>query len=215
MVGKGSTARRKSRSVYRKKPKFRGNRYTVGRVYEQGQSKNPPATSGTEFSVSTPESNGETSRRGVADCLGQSNSASSINQLETPKSVSAKKILATRQQERAQPAKEKTFFAEPHGFRFFDLQIINSVLSQLSCPECCQTDLSFLEIPSKRNGCSSFFHLNCKNCSWKSVFCSSKKINRYFEVNRRLAYAMRSIGKGRKGAVRFCTLMNMPGPSLP
>ena len=26
---------------------------------------------------------------------------------------------------------------------------------------------------------------------------------------------MRSIGKGRKGAVRFCTLMNMPEPSLP
>ena len=57
--------------------------------------------------------------------------------------------------------------------------------------------------------CLSFF---VKTCGWKQEFSSSKKQGKGFEVNRRLVYSMRSLGKGHSGAKKFCTLMSMPPP---
>ena len=39
-----------------------------------------------------------------------------------------------------------------------------------------------------------------------------EKQGKSIEVNRRLVYSMRSLGKGHSGAKKFCTLMNMPPP---
>ena len=111
-----------------------------------------------------------------------------------------------------QSEESKQYFIEPHGFRFFDLEIIKYVISLLLCPECYHADMIFREVYSKRSGEASFFHVTCQNCNWKYVFYSSKKYKSKFEVNQRLVYAMRSIGKGRKGATKFCALMNMPEP---
>ena len=43
-------------------------------------------------------------------------------------------------------------------------------------------------------------------------FYSSKKVNKSFDMNKRLVYAMRSIGQGHASMKRFCSLMNMPPP---
>ena len=40
-------------------------------------------------------------------------------------------------------------------------------------------------------------------------------MNKYFEVNRRLIYGMRTIGQGASSAKRFCGIMNMPPPPKP
>ncbi|EDO44911.1 predicted protein [Nematostella vectensis] len=59
---------------------------------------------------------------------------------------------------------------------------------------------------------TSINELLCSSCGWKTEFFTSKKQAKSYEVNRRLVYSMRSLGKGHSGAKRFCTLMNMPPP---
>ena len=44
----------------------------------------------------------------------------------------------------------------------------------------------------------------------EEAFYTSPKTSYFFEVNRRLVYAMRSVGCGAAAAERFCGLMNMP-----
>ena len=64
----------------------------------------------------------------------------------------------------------------------------------------------------KRKGCASNLRLLCEQCGWTHSFCTSKKQGKSFEINRRLVYGMRTLGKGYAGARKFCTVMNMPPP---
>jgi hypothetical protein len=41
--------------------------------------------------------------------------------------------------------------------------------------------------------------LCCQNCSWNHLFWTSKRTEKSFEVNKRLVYGMRRIGKGHAG----------------
>lgn len=47
----------------------------------------------------------------------------------------------------------------------------------------------------------------------KRDFCTSKKQGND-DVNIRLVYSMRSLGKGQSGAKTFCALINMPPPPV-
>ena len=59
--------------------------------------------------------------------------------------------------------------------------------------------------------------LQCSNNSCRALteLPTSKKIAhgkaRFFDINRRLALAMRIIGRGRASLTKFCAVMNMPG----
>lgn len=66
-----------------------------------------------------------------------------------------------------------------------------------------------MELPQ---GCASSLRLTCQNCAWMHLFWTSKRKEKSFEVNRRLVYGMRRIGKGHSGASKFCSVMNMPPP---
>ena len=65
--------------------------------------------------------------------------------------------------------------------------------------------------PSKKRLCHTT-SLFCENCGFQKEFYTSKKQAKSFEVNRRLVYSMRSLGKGHSGAKKFRSLMNMPSP---
>ena len=47
------------------------------------------------------------------------------------------------------------------------------------------------------------------------MFYTSKKISKFYEVNRRLVYGMRTNGQDEASAKRFCGIMNMPPPPKP
>ncbi|EDO31028.1 predicted protein [Nematostella vectensis] len=88
---------------------------------------------------------------------------------------------------------------------FFDDELVSAVLS--------------VPIPVLRYGKSTSKERLCFQ-SWAIVFFvwlenrvfHFEKQAKSYEVNRRLVYSMRSLGKGHSGAKRFCTLMNMPPP---
>ena len=93
-----------------------------------------------------------------------------------------------------------------------DMQIFCEITSVLACPECYHAGISVSEVNNKRYGSASFLKLQCNSSDWKFVCYTSRKAGRAFEVNRRIVYAFRAIGRGRYGAAKFCGLMNMPPP---
>jgi hypothetical protein len=98
------------------------------------------------------------------------------------------------------------------GFRLCDMGLIADVFCLFKCPECDCVGLSLEEDDVSRKGCASKLRLCCLNCSWKHLFWTSKRTEKSFEVNKRLVYGMRRIGKGHAGASKFCSIMNMPSP---
>ena len=101
------------------------------------------------------------------------------------------------------------------GYRFVDMAILSSIFKNLPCKECLECCLILQEMNGKRKGCASCLRLLCCSCGWSIQFSTSKQISKFFEVNRRLVYSMRSIGCGHAAAKRFCGLMNMPPPPRP
>ena len=189
---------KKFRSVYRPKRKFRGNQHTRRNCHVTlmedvvAESTTVPRPTHAEH---------------------VSQAATPTGPANTPeiRSVSSKKILLKKSKSMS-PLKKDRYHCKPAGFRFTDMEIFGSVFSFLACPECFQLCISLKEINRKRYGCASFLKLVCDNCHWEYVFYTSKKAGRAFEVNRRIVYAMRAIGKGRSSAAKFCGLMNLPPP---
>ena len=172
----------KTRSGYSRKRKFYGNRHATGQEKRTNLEIPPPCA--------TPSSSDIANDATARPPEGPSASARKIGTPEPQRAVNAE--------------------VEVKGFRFIDLAILSTIFKMLPCKQCQQFNLELIENVSKRKGCASNLELHCKSCNWKEEFYTSAKINYFFEVNRRLVYAMRLVGCGASSAERFCGLMNMP-----
>ncbi|GFV83477.1 uncharacterized protein TNCV_982401 [Trichonephila clavipes] len=63
-----------------------------------------------------------------------------------------------------------------------------------------------------RRGLAVSLEIICHNCEGSTSTMSSKISNKCYDVNLRLTYGMRAIGKGGAAARIFCGLMNLPPP---
>ena len=63
-----------------------------------------------------------------------------------------------------------------------------------------------------RKGYGSTLRSLCEYCGWIYSFYTSKQQGKSFEMNRRIVYSMRALGKGHTGSKKICSLMNMPPP---
>jgi hypothetical protein len=172
----------KARSAYvKKRRQFRGNRYITKEEREE---------------------NIQTTSSSLSDDV--QNEIMSEPESSPQPSASARKIKTP------EPMNTEGTEGEPTGYRFMDLSILSGIFKALPCRECKQFTLALSENFQKRKGCASNLELHCQVCSWKQDFYTSAKISCFFEVNRRLVYAMRSVGCGGAAAERFCGLMNMP-----
>ncbi|GFU83783.1 uncharacterized protein TNCV_1694531 [Trichonephila clavipes] len=63
-----------------------------------------------------------------------------------------------------------------------------------------------------RRGLAVSLEIICHNCGESTSRMSSKISNKCYDVNLRLTYGMRAIGKGGAAARIFCGLMNLPPP---
>ena len=143
--------------------------------------------------------------------------SSSHGQEETKEcSASYQKLVTIAEDEKPEPKVYDKYSEEDSptitGFRFFDMEVLSSVFKQLRCGDCCSFSLVLMGDSTKRKGCASTLRLLCEHCGWKLSFCTSRKQGKSYEVNRRLVYGMRTIGKGYAGARKFCAIMNMPSP---
>ncbi|GFV74915.1 uncharacterized protein TNCV_1041531 [Trichonephila clavipes] len=63
-----------------------------------------------------------------------------------------------------------------------------------------------------RRGLAVSLEIICHNCGESTSTMSSKISNKCYDVNLRLTYGMRAIGKGGAAARIFCGFMNLPPP---
>lgn len=99
---------------------------------------------------------------------------------------------------------------------FVNLNILsNLIMNNVKCKYCdCTNCVEICEDSNGRRGFASKLSLRCRHCQESNSCMTSKFIQgkKVFEVNLRLAYAMRCIGKGHRGATTFAALMNLPAP---
>lgn len=96
-----------------------------------------------------------------------------------------------------------------------NLKDLELLLSQISVCSKCHGKLSITT--GTRLGLSVVISIVCNSCGFSVVGNNSKRLNGpngKFEVNVRLAYAFRCIGKGEAAAKTLCGVMNMPSPPL-
>ena len=98
------------------------------------------------------------------------------------------------------------------GYGFIDMDILGELFQQIVCQECGGSSHVLEDKPTERKGSASHLRVRCEKCGWVYTFYTSKRIPHGFDVNRRLVYAMRSIGQGHSSIERFCAHMNMPAP---
>ncbi|GFT99419.1 uncharacterized protein TNCV_3238791 [Trichonephila clavipes] len=96
------------------------------------------------------------------------------------------------------------------GNRLIDLEILIGIFSLLCCPTKMCTAGSLYLVEDSKFGLSSNFSLHCKNCSFISAFCTSKKLDKMNELNTRFVYRLRLIRRGVSAGRKLCAVLNLP-----
>ncbi|XP_070183042.1 uncharacterized protein [Littorina saxatilis] len=103
------------------------------------------------------------------------------------------------------------------GFRFVDIQRLITFVQSLLCPHCKKelgANKRLSHVKEEKITQASTLTFTCQ-CQQTVEFCSSGKVGKVYEVNRRFPLAILAIGKNKKGAQRFLGNMNMPPPPAP
>ncbi|GFW71687.1 uncharacterized protein TNCV_2548981 [Trichonephila clavipes] len=95
-----------------------------------------------------------------------------------------------------------------------ELDLLSSLMKNLLCCKyCCSSEkIELREDLKSRRGLAVSLEIICHNCRESTSTMSSKISNKCYDVNLRLTYGMRAIGKGGAAARIFCGLMNLPPP---
>ncbi|GFX66216.1 uncharacterized protein TNCV_341911 [Trichonephila clavipes] len=95
-----------------------------------------------------------------------------------------------------------------------ELGLLSSLMKNLLCCKyCCSSEkIELREDLKSRRGLAVSLEIICHNCGESTSTMSSKISNKCYDVNLRLTYGMRAIGKGGAAARIFCGLMNLPPP---
>ncbi|GFU65296.1 uncharacterized protein TNCV_315051 [Trichonephila clavipes] len=96
-----------------------------------------------------------------------------------------------------------------------ELDLLSSLMKNLLCCKyCCSSEkIELREHLKSRRGLAVSLEIICHNCGESTSTMSSKISNKCYDVNLRLTYGMRAIGKGGAAARIFCGLMNLPPPT--
>eukprot|EP00111_Clytia_hemisphaerica_P007363 TCONS_00021402-protein len=92
------------------------------------------------------------------------------------------------------------------GYRLIDVEILSQTLKALSCPEC-KCEHFMLHERFAEKGVSSALYMKCEVCDYEKEFNTSKTYSskQTYDINSRMIYAMRSIGRGYSVIEKFAT----------
>lgn len=96
------------------------------------------------------------------------------------------------------------------SYRFIDFQTVFSIISQLVVCKNCGTNIMFSE--SSIRGLGFKIVVACKEC--KPTYINSSPIIdcHAYDINRSIILAMRLLGVGLNGIIKFCAFVELPRP---
>ena len=108
------------------------------------------------------------------------------------------------------------------GYVFIDIEILISVINNLTKCKQCGSNVKTIHDLSKKQGLANFFRVTCSNsyCDYEDTFINSKPIKeetsgrQAYDINIRSIVGFREIGKGHTAMNKFCGFMNMPKPLI-
>lgn len=95
------------------------------------------------------------------------------------------------------------------GYRILNFLTVFTAISQAVVCKKCKSDITFTECGMR--GLGFKIVISCANCD-KTVIPSSPLIEKGYEINRRIVLAMRLLGVGLNGTIKFCAFMDLPRP---
>ncbi|XP_065641660.1 uncharacterized protein LOC136073639 [Hydra vulgaris] len=98
------------------------------------------------------------------------------------------------------------------GNRIVDMELLAETFRILLCPECSHNSVKLNQ--KQKLGIAFELELKCTMCGWFKLFWTSKKRSKTksFDINSRMFYSIRRIGKGYQSLKLFLTLLNHPPP---
>ncbi|GFS71433.1 uncharacterized protein TNCV_5051371 [Trichonephila clavipes] len=133
-----------------------------------------------------------------------------INQNKRASTASSNEIMTASSLKLQQCNEVSNISEHLTGNRLIDLEILIGIFSLLCCPTKMCTAGSLYLVEDSRFGLSSNFSLHCKNCSFISAFCTSKKLDKMNELYSRFVYGLRLIGRGVSAGRKLCAVLNLP-----
>lgn len=98
---------------------------------------------------------------------------------------------------------------ESFGYRILNFLSVFSVISQSLICKKCKSDITFTE--TGKRGLGFKIIISCKNCD-QIIIPSCPFIEKGYDINRRIVLAMRLLGIGLNGIIKFCAFMDLPRP---
>lgn len=111
-------------------------------------------------------------------------------------------------------------------FEIVDLSELMKDVFLVACCKVCRGELTYNIL--KRFGLATKLSVSCNNCDAKRIHLTSPciqnprpnvdanitPVKQVYDINVRLVYALRSIGKGQSAAAMLCGILNLPSPPL-
>ena len=79
------------------------------------------------------------------------------NKTKVTKTVSEKKVKRVKKQKKSNPIE---------GYRLMDMEILNEMVTSLSCPQCYELSLEVSEDDAKKKGLASQLIISCTECEF-------------------------------------------------
>lgn len=98
---------------------------------------------------------------------------------------------------------------EAFGYRLINFVAVSFALSEILICKQCGKNVKFTE--TSKRGLGFKLVITCGECE-KVYINSCPLINNAYEVNRRIVFAMRLLGIGLNGIIKFCAFMDLPRP---
>lgn len=98
---------------------------------------------------------------------------------------------------------------EGFAYRILNFLTVFTAISQAVVCKKCKSDVTFTECGKR--GLGFKIVISCQNCDKISI-PSSPFIEKAYDINRRIILAMRLLGVGLNGVIKFCAFMELPRP---
>ena len=95
------------------------------------------------------------------------------------------------------------------GCHLVNFVVVFAAISNVVVCKVCHSEVQFTE--TSKRGLGFKIVVSCDNCD-KKYIPNSPYVNKAYEINRRIIFAMRLLGVGLRGLQKFCAFMELPSP---